>query len=207
MRLIAPPGIWVKISPAFLDLGSKFSQGLFCLPIGHIVLRIQLPIYREQDMFSKVPSDSPQTLDRKINELLCWIVESHNQYYGFGSMTCAIYDTAWVLMVSKRVKGELQWLFPETFQYVLSSQDASGGWNSSSSGSEIDSLLISMAALLTIRKHASGPCKNNGGGEDLLTTVYRRAAFVQTQLQSWDVESTTHVGFELLVPNLLDNLE
>ncbi len=110
-------------------------------------------------------------------------------------------------MVSKRVEGELQWLFPETFQYVLSSQDASGGWTSGTSGSEIDSILTSMAALLTLRKHASAPCQNDGRGEDLLTKMYRGAAFVQTQLQSWDVESTAHVGFELLVPALLDDLE
>lgn len=154
-----------------------------------------------------MPLDSSEILDRKANELLCWIVERHDQYHGFGSMTCAIYDTAWVSMVSKRVEGELQWLFPETFQYVLSSQDASGGWTSGTSGSEIDSILTSMAALLTLRKHASAPCPNDGRGEDLLTKMYRGAAFVQTQLQSWDVESTAHVGFELLVPALLDYLE
>ena len=158
-------------------------------------------------MISNMPLDSSEILDRKANELLSWIVERHDQYNGFGSMTCAIYDTAWVSMVSKRVEGELQWLFPETFQYVLSSQDASGGWTSGTSGSEIDSILTSMAALLTLRKHASAPCPNNGRGEDLLTKMYRGAAFLQTQLQTWDVESTAHVGFELLVPALLDDLE
>ena len=154
-----------------------------------------------------MPLDSSEILDRKANELLCWIVERHDQYYGFGSMTCALYDTAWVSMVSKRVEGELQWLFPETFQYVLSSQDDSGGWMFGTSGSEIDSILTSMVALLALRKHASAPGPNDGMGEDLLTKMYRGAAFVQTQLQTWNVESTAHVGFELLVPALLEYLE
>ncbi len=154
-----------------------------------------------------MPLDSSEILDKKANELLHWIVQRYDQYHGFGSMTCAIYDTAWVSMVSKRVEGELQWLFPEAFQYVLSSQDASGGWTSGTSGSEIDSILSSMAALLALRKHASAPGLNDGAGEDLLIKIYRGAAFVQTKLQTWDVESTAHVGFELLVPTLLDDLE
>ena len=37
--------------------------------------------------------------------------------------------------------------------------------------------------------------------------MYRGAAFVQTQLQHWDMISTADVGFELLVPALLDDLK
>lgn len=71
----------------------------------------------------------------------------------------------------------------------------------------MDSILTSMAALLTLRKHALAPGPNDGVREDLLMKMYRGAAFIQTQLQTWDVESTAHVGFELLVPSLLDDLE
>ena len=151
--------------------------------------------------------DRSEILDSKANQLLSWIVEHDDPYHGFGSMNGSIYDTAWVSMVSKRVDGELQWLFPEAFQYVLGSQEASGGWVSNTSGSIIDSILTSMAALLALRRHASAPGPNNGLGEDLLTKTYHGAAFVQTLLQSWDVESTLHVGFELLVSALLDYLE
>lgn len=150
---------------------------------------------------------SSEILYKKANELLCWIIERQDKDYGFGSMTCTIYDTAWVSMVSKRVEGKLQWLFPETFQYVLSSQEACGGWNIGKFGSQIDSILTSMAALLALKRHVSTPGPNDRVDSDLLTKMYRGAAFVQTQLQGWDVISTAHVGFELLVPALLDDLE
>ena len=151
--------------------------------------------------------DRSEILDGKANELLSWIIEQDDQYHNFGSMTPSIYDTAWVSMVSKRVEGESQWLFPEAFQYVLSSQEAFGGWISDTSGSGIDSIVTSMAALLALRRHASVPGLNNGLGEDLLAKTYHGAAFVQKLLQSWDVESTLHVGFELLVSALLHLLE
>lgn len=64
-----------------------------------------------------------------------------------------------------------------------------------------------MAALLALRRHASTPGPNDRVDKDLLAKMYRGAAFVQTQLQNWNVISTAHVGFELLVPALLDDLE
>ena len=151
--------------------------------------------------------DRSEILDGKAKELMSWMIEQDDPHHGFGSMSASIYDTAWLSMVSKTVDGELQWLFPEAFQYVLSSQEASGGWISDTLGSNIDCILTSMAALLALRRHASGPGPNNGRGEDLLRKMYHGATFVQTVLQSWDVESTLHVGFELLVPTLLDLLK
>ena len=151
--------------------------------------------------------DRSEILDGKAKELMSWMIEQDNHYHSFGSVSASIYDTAWLSMVSKRVDGELQWLFPEAFQYVLSSQEASGGWISDNLGSKIDCILTSMAALLALRRHASAPGPSSGLGEDLLRKTYHGAAFVQTLLQSWDVESTLHVGFELLVSTLLDLLQ
>ena len=154
-----------------------------------------------------MPLDKSEILDGKANGLLSWIMEQDNQDHNFGSTSASIYDTAWLSMVSKSVEGKSQWLFPEAFQYVLSSQEAHGGWLSDTSGSRFDCIITSMAALLALRRHASAPGPNDGLGEELLTKTYRGAAFVQTLLQSWDVESTLHVGFELLVSTLLDLLE
>ena len=162
---------------------------------------------RGRELVSNMPLDGSEILDRRANELLSRIVQRDDQYQNFGTMNPSIYDTAWVSMVSKRVEGELQWLFPKAFEYVLGSQEASGGWLSDTSGSRIDSILTSMAALLALRRHASAPGPNDGVRGDLLTKTYHGAAFVQTLLQSWDVESTLPVGFELLVSALLDYLE
>lgn len=146
-------------------------------------------------------------LDRQASELLCSMIESHDPCYGFGNMSCAVYDTAWVSMITKPVGADLQWLSPESFQYVLDTQDASGGWNSGAS--EIDSILNTLAGLLALRKHATTTCvsETDNLSKGLVSKIYKAATFLQEKLQTWDVGSTIHVGFEILVPNLLDLLE
>lgn len=157
--------------------------------------------------FSNMASKNYDMLDARAVELLLSMIESHDPCYGFGNMTCAVYDTAWVSMITKPVGAHLQWLSPESFQYVLDSQDASGGWNSDAS--EIDSILNTLAGLLALRKHAMTACVSDRDTrpKGLVAKIYKAATFLQEKLQTWDVASTIHVGFEILVPNLLDLLE
>ena len=135
------------------------------------------------------------------------MIESHDPFYGFGNMTCAVYDTAWVSIITKSVEAHLQWLSLESFQYVLDSQNASGGWNSDAS--EIDSILNTLAGLLALRKHAmtASVSDRDTRPKGLLARMNKAAIFLQEKLQAWDVASTILVGVEILVPNLLDLLK
>ncbi|MCJ1438192.1 hypothetical protein MMC27_007579 [Xylographa pallens] len=123
-----------------------------------------------------------------------------------GSATVAIYDTAWLSMISKDLNGKLEWLFPECFAYILDHQMADGGWQPCSS--VIDAILNSLAALLAIKKHISA-FNSQGAGNvmDLEKSVSNATAFLHKTLQRWDVENSVHVGFEILVPALLSMLE
>jgi hypothetical protein len=123
-----------------------------------------------------------------------------------GSMSCAIYDTAWVAMIAKRVDGKRRWLFPESFRYILDRQMGNGGWEKYSA--QVDSILNSLAALLALKKHAASPgISDSPLPKDLETRIAKAIEFLKVELNNWDVQSTTHVGFEILVPSLLEQLE
>ncbi|MCJ1245726.1 hypothetical protein MMC30_002930 [Trapelia coarctata] len=124
----------------------------------------------------------------------------------FGSFSVSIYDSAWASMVIKDVDGNRQWLFPESFQLLLDSQLKEGGWQEYGSG--IDGILNTMASLLAIVKHRKEPsckgcpplpCHTNA-------RISRGISWLEHKLQSWDVDASDHVGFEILIPSLLDLL-
>ena len=122
------------------------------------------------------------------------------------SHTVAIYDTAWVSMISKKVDGEKCWLFPESFRYLLKEQKVDGGWESH--GSDDDDILSSLAALLAMKRH-----ENNNSSANLEATLditirtLKATTFIQEKLQHWTLAANTRAGFEILVPALLSMLE
>ncbi|TID14750.1 CAAX prenyl protease 1 [Venturia nashicola] len=132
---------------------------------------------------------------------------NHNDNtYGLGTMTCAIYDTAWIAMVTKEIGGKLKWLFPESFEYLLERQHEDGSWESY--GAEVDGVMNSLAALLALKRHQKQPELSLAAlPYDIDTRIERAIKSIAGQLQAWDVESTMHVGFEYLVPALLTMLE
>ncbi len=145
-------------------------------------------------------------LNRRATQLLQKLTDCYDPVYGLGCMSCTVYDTAWLAMVTKSVDGETQWLFPLSFQYVLDSQLPSGGWISYAS--EIDGILNTMAALLALIRHAKNPYQHREMiPEDMEARIQRASAFLEVTLGRWDVSTTLHVGFEVLVPALLDLLE
>jgi hypothetical protein len=145
---------------------------------------------------------SEALLQSEASQLLKSLVDSHDPKYGFGTMSSAVYDTAWVSMLAKPgFAGE--WLFPECFQYLLSKQRADGGWDSY--GSEIDGIMNSLAALLAIKRHSVHA--NETDQVDLHTRIANATTYLTKVLASWDVSSTMHVGFEYIVPALLNQLE
>lgn len=130
----------------------------------------------------------------------------YSETYGFGSMSCAIYDSAWLAQISKEEGGGRKWLFPECFVYVLANQKPDGGWESYAS--EVDGILNTAASLLALHKHLMNPLQMKDViPEDLKSRIDAGKVALQGMLKRWDVESTEHVGFEILVPTLLQMLE
>lgn len=88
----------------------------------------------------------------------------------------------------------------------MDSQLPDGGWESH--GSNDDRILNTMAALLAMIKHKN--TQNLDSNEDLFgleTRIEKVRLSLEECLKHWDVESSVHVGFEMLVPALLRMLE
>ncbi|KAL1981483.1 hypothetical protein VTN96DRAFT_2512 [Rasamsonia emersonii] len=148
------------------------------------------------------------TVNDRARQIVEYLVTSlDTPYHGSSSMTPTVYDTAWLAMVSTSTKhdGETRWLFPECFQSILESQSPEGGFGAQSA--EVDEILNTMAALLALCKHEKNPSVTGCPSvPDLASRIARGRRFLEQKLQRWDVRSTVHVGFEILVPNLLDML-
>ncbi|KAJ5937839.1 Phyllocladan-16-alpha-ol synthase [Penicillium verhagenii] len=137
-----------------------------------------------------------------VNQLTERIEDTH----GLGFMSPAIYDTAWVSMIQKSVCEQNIWLFPECFGYILDNQLADGSWITYAS--QIDGILNTAASLLSLKRHLNTPHQNTTiSHESLEGRIDRATVALQALLQAWDVDSTLHVGFEILVPALLGYLE
>ena len=150
--------------------------------------------------------DASSTLDSDARQLLDTLANSFNDTYGFGSFTVSIYDTAWVSLVAKKIDGHTCWLFPTTFTYVLVRQSSDGSWDSGRS--EIDGILNTLAALLSLEKHRALPLLSEGReAGDLDDRISRATSFLRHALQNWNVNASKHVSFEILVLGLLDKLE
>lgn len=114
-----------------------------------------------------------------------------------------IYDTAWAAMISKvQEDGDRYWLFPECFQIILQDECPTGAWGSNTS--KTDGILNATGVLLAILKHRDEPLVR--GSElppDLNARICDLVRWIDATLQEWDVATSDHVGFELLVPTLL----
>ena len=123
-----------------------------------------------------------------------------------GSATVAIYDTAWISMVSKVDGGQETWLFPESFQFLLENQLPNGGWQCYST--HYDGMMNTLAALLALRKHANGSdMRHHPNSPDLELRMSKATMYLRESLQHWDVDQCLDIGFEILVPALLSMLE
>jgi hypothetical protein len=111
--------------------------------------------------------------------------------HGLGSMSCSIYDTAWVSMIPSPSLPR-QWLFPECFEYILETQLSTGAWPAYSS--ILDGILNTAAGLLALKKH----WKIRSDAE-LMSRCRDAERELRSMLANWDFETTDQVGFELLV--------
>ena len=141
----------------------------------------------------------------EAKELFRDFVANHDPRYGVGSMSCTAYDTAWVSMITKVVHGRRIWLFPESFHCVLASQLEDGSWPLY--GSQIDAILNTAASLLSLQRHKSLPLQFDFRDcAELDDKISMATLALGRLLKDWHIEQTVHVGYEVLVPSLLDLL-
>ncbi|KAM0170468.1 hypothetical protein ACHAPC_011173 [Botrytis cinerea] len=174
--------------------------------IAELALKVSLQLYHlklsAKDTMPKVDID----LDLQASKLLDKYIENYDDQYGAGSMTTTIYDTAWVSMITKTINGDREWLFLSSFTHILDSQRTHGGWDSYAS--DIDGILNTAAALLSLLKHHKTPYQlSQAIVDDLPARIKSAGSFLKTRLEDWDLATTQHVAFEILVPNILDLLE
>lgn len=153
-------------------------------------------------------STPPSQLQAQAASLVNLLAQGCTLQGGFGSLSTAAYDSAWVSLVQKEDGGVKQWRFPECFQYLLDAQHPDGGWlsSSSASASAVDAVLNVLAALLALKRHMAEPL-NCTIPDDIGSRISKARSFLQGQLEVWDVEAAENVGFEILVPTLLQLLE
>lgn len=146
-------------------------------------------------------------LNAEAVALIRQALDNWNDPYGAGNMSCAVYDTAWVALITKTVNGEKRWLFPECFHFLLDSQADDGSWGNDKS-SQIDGILNTAASLLALKRHAAEPLNIRQVPQDeLIRRIDIAIASLQAQLAVWRVSTTTHVGFEIIVPALFKYLK
>ena len=124
----------------------------------------------------------------------------------YGSMSVSIYDTAWLAMITKSENGKPRWLFPESFKFLLHEQMSNGQWKAYAS--VVDGILNTTAGLLALKKHQNQPATLGieKPPTDLESRISKARSQVEKMLRSWDVMSTRNVGFEIIVPALLEYL-
>lgn len=137
--------------------------------------------------------------------LLASMAAGLDSAHGFSTFSVSTYDTAWVAMVERRGPyGSMELMFPECFEFLLQTQHVDGSWRSES-GSTLDAILNTMAALLALQKRAA----NISGSSH--TYIATRSAKAETalvgMLNGWDIASCDRVGFEVIVPALMRLLE
>ncbi|KAK0637357.1 hypothetical protein B0T17DRAFT_107698 [Bombardia bombarda] len=103
----------------------------------------------------------------------------------------------------RRREAVKQWLFPECFSCILGAQANDGCW-----GRNLTSGILNTAAsLLAIKRHLSQPLNIPHDVSNLQSRIDKATTSLRSQLAAWDVQATTHVGFEMIVPALLRFLQ
>lgn len=145
-----------------------------------------------------------ESLDRRATALVAQLTSRLRNGHDIGSMSPAIYDTAWLAMIPGPERAPGSWLFPQSYQYILDHQQADG--SCPSYASTIDGILNTAASLLCLQKHILGIGLADEDIRALQVRIDDATPALQRLLNGWDVVSTRHVGFEVLVPALLEYL-
>ena len=150
-------------------------------------------------------------MSSEAGALISTLVQEFKRGYGLGSMSWSPYDTAWISCVSKSsATGRRQWLYPSSFMLILQMQHADGGWHWPPEGpheSMEGTILSSLAALFSITQHIKEPYQLHHLQEKATTQRVRGTIFAKQRLQCLDVTTHCGVGFDLLMPALVELLE
>lgn len=157
---------------------------------------------------------SSTILTQCASDLIQKVASEIKSEYGMCSMAPSIYDTAWLAMVEKHTDQGPQWLFPECFDYLLELQNSDGGWDLLEQATRTakypaniwlpDCIIHSLAALLALCRHIRRAMREGGNAPgDSLARMLRAKQFLDIKLHVWQLDGTTHFGYELLVPVLL----
>ncbi|KAI6349624.1 hypothetical protein MCOR25_010650 [Pyricularia grisea] len=133
---------------------------------------------------------------------------SHEKY-SFSTASCEPYNTAWVAMVTKTSpNGQKEWLFPECFYNLLKTQNKDGCW-AYHPQTKTTGVLATAACLLALLKHSKEPLQvEDVSVEELRKRIALATRSLRVQLQDWDdVQTSNHIGVELITPALLAYLE
>lgn len=134
-------------------------------------------------------------LKRLTLELLNAVLADQNTSWGGGDMSASAYDTAWVAMV-RNPYNHTQLAFPRSFHWLLRHQSADGSW-----GDKFPYTLVpTMAGLLALLK---SPYQT----ETVRSGINRAKTYLHTNLPNWSVENYESIGFEIVVPGMLQQLE
>lgn len=139
-----------------------------------------------------------QTINEEAWGLVHSIATQSGSADGFGTMSPAAYDTAWVAMTEKKGVS----LFPEAYEYLKKTQSEDGSWAAETS--DADGIINTLAALLALKKQERQFEAARADNEKRCRAAENA---LHRMLASWDLEATDRVGLEVLVPNLLRLLE
>lgn len=133
---------------------------------------------------------------------------SYDSYYGLSTTSCQVYDTAWVAMVAKTTGNTKEWLFPQSFYYLLKTQSDDGSWGTHAI-TKTAGILDTAAALLALIRHLKEPLQiYDVSSNDVYKRIESASQSLRDQLESWDdVLETNHIGVEMIIPSLLAYLE
>lgn len=129
-----------------------------------------------------------------ILALLKEVVADFEMNWGGGKMSAAAYDTAWVAMV-RDPYNPIQLAFKDSFNWLLKHQSIDGSW-----GYSPQNLLPTLAGLLALLK---APKQT----EQIYHAAKKAEAYLQIAFSQWSVNKHESVGFEVLVPTLLLELD
>ncbi|CAF4343606.1 unnamed protein product, partial [Adineta steineri] len=141
----------------------------------------------------------------EANALLKKIVDQYDEDHELRTLNSSIYDTAWVSMIDKSINGERQWLFPDAFQFILDCQSSTGGWQVDCPS--IDGIVSTLVCLLSLKRHQSTIHLWKESQDSIVHRIDTAIAFLNSQLNDWEVMKTERVAFELIIPTLFDLLE
>ena len=125
-------------------------------------------------------------------------------------MTTNPYDTAWVACVRKTVNDQPQYLFPSAVRTVLQSQQQDGGWSPKPRQvtHNVDEILCTLAAIhaLCVFESEPGQVEELSNSSKIRISLHRGLEHVSRLLKQLHLGHCQRVGFEILLPGLLDAL-